>query len=156
NASAEWLVRQVRQAGAEASLEPFPLSRIDPQSCYLRTGGRRMDSVPVFDAAFTGPEGVRGKLGPLGSEAEIGLVESEPAKLSEPGIEQRDQVRNARRSQHRALVVLTRGVRPGLYLLNASDFRKPFGPPMLQISSAESEWLRKLAAARADAQLVAH
>jgi hypothetical protein len=155
NASAEWLARQVRQSGAAASLEPFTLSRIDPQSCYLRIGSRRIDSVPVFDAGFTGAEGVHGRLGPLGSDAEIGLVESEPAKLSEPGIEQRDQVREARRSQHKAVVVLTRGIRPGLYLLNASDFRKPFGPPMLQISSSESEWLRELAAARAEATLVA-
>src|SRR5437879_9554976 len=155
NASAEWLASQVRRSGAAASLEPFALSRIDPQSCYLRIADRRIDSVPVFDAGFTGAEGVHGKLGPLGSDAEIGLVESEPAKLSGPGIEERDQVREARRSQHKAVVVLTRGVRPGLYLLNASDFRKPFGPPMLQISSSESEWLRELAAVRAEATLVA-
>src|SRR5262245_11928451 len=35
SASAEWLLRQARQAGAEASLEAFSLSRVDPQSCYL-------------------------------------------------------------------------------------------------------------------------
>jgi hypothetical protein len=156
NASAEWLAHRARQLGAEASIEPFPLSRIDPQSCYLRIGDRRIDGVPVFDAGSTGPEGVRGKLGPLGTDAEIALAESEPARLSEPGIEQRDQVLKARRSQHKAVVVLTRGIRPGLYLLNASDFGKPFGPPMLQISSSESEWLRELAAARAEATLVAH
>ena len=155
NASAEWLAGQARQSGAKASLEPFPLSRIDPQLCYLRIGDRRIDGVPVFDAGFTGPEGVHGKLGPLGSDAEIGLAESEPAKLSDPGSEQRDQVLRARRSQHKAVVVLTRGIRPGLYLLNAADFLKPFGPPMLQTSSSESEWLRGLAAARAEATLVA-
>src|SRR5215472_16846783 len=156
NASAEWLAGQVRQYGAEASLESFPISRIDLERCYLRIAGRRIDSVPVFDAGFTGPEGVHGNLGPLGSDAEIGLAESEPAKLIDPGIEQRDQVLKARRSQHKAVVVLTRGTRPGLYLLNAADFLKPFGPPMLQISSSESEWLREMAAARAEATLVAH
>ncbi len=155
NASAEWLARQARRFGAQASLEAFPLIRIDPQLCYLSIDGRRIDTVPVFDAGFTGPEGVHGKLGPLGSEAEIGLAESEPAKLSEPGIEQREQVLKARRSPHRAVVVLTRGTRPGLYLLNAANFRDPFGPPMLQISSSETEWLRERAAARAPATLVA-
>ena len=154
NASAEWLADQVRHFGAEASLEGFPLNRIDLQSCYLSVGGRRIDSVPVFDASFTGPEGVHGKLGPLGSDAEIGLAESEPAKLSDPGIEQRDQVLRARRSPHKAVVVLTRGLKPGLYLLNAGDFRKPFGPPMLQISGSESEWLRERAATRAEATMV--
>ena len=156
NASAEWLADQARQYGAEVSLEPFPLSRVDPESCYLRIGGRRIDSVPVFDAGFTGAEGVRGRLGPLGSNAEIGLAESEPAKLIDPGIESRDQVLKARRSQHKGVVVLTRGIRPGLYLLNAAEFLKPFGPPMLQISSSESEWLREMAAERTEAMLVAH
>ena len=156
NASAEWLAHQVRHFGAGASLEAFPFSRIDPQLCYLSSGSRRIDSVPVFDANFTDPEGVHGKLGPLGSDAEIGLAESEPAKLSDPGIEQRDQVLKARRSPHKAIVVLTRGVKPGLYLLNAGDFRKPFGPPMLQISSSESEWLRERATARAETTLVVH
>jgi hypothetical protein len=110
--------------------------------------------MPVFDAGFSGAEGVHGHLGALGSDAEIGLAESEPAKISDPGNEQRDQVLRARRSQHKGVVVLTRGIRPGLYLLNAADFLKPYGPPMLQISSSESEWLREMAAARTEATLV--
>src|SRR2546428_279128 len=130
--SAEWLARQVRGLGVEPSLEPFALSRIDLQSCYLRAAGRRIDGVPLFDAGFTAAEGVRGQLGPLGSGAEIGLAESEPAALGDAGIRQRDQVQEARRGQHKAVVVLTRGIRPGLFLLNASAFIKPFGPPMLQ------------------------
>jgi hypothetical protein len=153
--SAEWLTRQVRALGVEPSLEPFALSRIDPQSCYLRVAGRRIDGVPLFDAGFTQADGVHGKLGPLGSDAEIGLAESEPATLSDTGGQQRNQVQEGRRGQHKAVVVLTGGVRPGLFLLNASAFTKPFGPPMLQISSAEREWLREQAAARAEATLVA-
>lgn len=155
--SAEWLAGQVRRLGVEPALESFTLNRIDPQSCYLRVAGRRIDGVPLFDAGFTTAEGVHGRLGSLGGDAEIGLAESEPARFSDTGIEheQRDQVQEGRRSQHKAVVVLTRGVRPGLFLLNASAFTKPFGPPMLQISSAESEWLREQAAARAEATLVA-
>src|SRR4051812_19555467 len=42
NASAEWLLKQVQQLGAEPALEPFTLSRVDPQSCYLRIAGRRV------------------------------------------------------------------------------------------------------------------
>ncbi len=156
NASARWLAHQARQAGVSASLEPFSFSRVDPQSCYLRIGEHRIDAVPLFDAGFTGPAGVEGKIGPLGTDADIALVESQAAELGEPGTEERDEVAEARRSRHKAVVVLTRGVRPGLYLLNASDFRKPFGPPMLQVSGAQSEWLRERAAARAKATLVAH
>ena len=112
--------------------------------------------MPLFDAGFTGPEGVEGRIGPLGSDAEIALVESQKAELGEPGTAQRDEVAEARRSRHKAVVVLMRGARPGLYLLNASDFRKPFGPPVVQVSSLRSEWLRDRAAARANAKVVAY
>jgi hypothetical protein len=154
NASAEWLANQVRQFGVEPALEPFTLDRVDPQSCYLRIAGRRIEGVPVFDAGFTGAEGVHGRLGPLGSDAEIGLAESEPSKLAEPGIEQRSQVAEARRSRHKAVVVLTRGARPGLFLMNALAFSKPSGPPMLQVSSVESNWLKEYAQSRTEATLV--
>lgn len=111
NASAEWLAEQVRRLGTESSLEHFTLNRVDPQSCYLHVDGRRIDGVPVFDAGFTNAEGVHGRFGPLGSDAEIGLAESEPSKLAEPGVERRGQVSEARQSRHKAVVVLTRAGR---------------------------------------------
>ena len=156
NVSARWLAHEARQAGAQVSLEPFSFSRVDPQSCHVRIGEYRIDAVPLFDAGFTDPAGVEGKIGLLGTDAEIALVESEAAELGEPGTERRDEVAEARRSRHKAVVVVTRGARPGLYLLNASDFRKPFGPPMVQVSSIQSEWLRASAAAGAKATVVAY
>jgi hypothetical protein len=156
NASPLWLAQKARQAGAHVSLEPFSLSRVDPQSCYLRIGEHRIDAVPLFDAGFTGPEGVEGNIGHLGGDAEIALVESQVAEPREPATAQRDEIAEARRGRHKAVVVLTRGARPGLYLRNASSFREPFGPPVLQVSSIHSEWLRERAAVRAKAALVAH
>ena len=135
NASAEWLANQVRQLGSEPSFEAFTLSRVDPQSCYLHLADRRIDGLPLFDAGFTDAQGVRGRLGPLGSDGEIGLAETTPFKLTEPGAEQRDQVGEARKSRHKAVLLLTRGSKPGLFLINASTFNKPFGPPMLQVTS---------------------
>jgi hypothetical protein len=156
-ASAEWLANQVRQVGVEPSLEPFTLNRLDPQSCYLRIGDRRIDGVPLFDAGLTAVEGVRGRLGPLGSDAEIGLAETTPFRLTEPiGLEERNQVAEARHSRHNAVVLLTRGTTPGLFLINAAAFTKPFGPPMLQVSSGESEWLKEQAQTRAAATIVIH
>ena len=155
-ASAEWLARQVQEIGAKAELEPFPLSRVDPNSCYLNIADRRIEGVPLFDATFTNADGVRGRIGPLGSDAEIGLAETEPFSLMEPRRAQAGVVAEARRSQHQAVVLLTGGSRPGLFLLNAVSFRKPNGPPTLQVSSAESEWLKHQAQQRAEATLVAH
>jgi hypothetical protein len=156
-ASAEWLAKQVQKLGIEPSLEPFTLSRVDPQLCYLRIGDRRIDGVPLFDAGFTAVEDVRGRLGPLGSDAEIGLAETTPFRLTEPiGIEERNQVAEARHSRHKAVVLLTRGTRPGLFLINAGAFTKPFGPPMLQVSSTEGEWLKEQAQRRLEATVVVH
>jgi hypothetical protein len=100
---------------------------------------------------------LRGRLGPLGSDAEIGLAETTPFRLTDPiGIEERNQITEARHSRHKAVVLLTRGTRPGLFLINAAAFSKPFGPPMLQVSSAESDWLKEQAERRAEATVVAH
>ena len=156
NASAEWLAKLVQQIGAETELEPFPFSRVDPKSCYLQIAGRRIEGVPLFDAAFTDADGVRGKIGPLGSDADIGLAETEPFSLMEPRRAQAGVVAEARRGRHKAVVLLTGGTRPGLFLLNAVSFRKPSGPPTLQVSSVESEWLKEQSQRRADATLVAH
>ena len=72
-ASANWLRKEAQQAGLTASLEPFSLQRIDILSAALTVGDRRIDGIPLFDAAFTDERGVRGRLGALGSDAEIGL-----------------------------------------------------------------------------------
>jgi hypothetical protein len=141
--------------GAEPELEPFALNRVDPQSCYLRIADRRIDGVPLFDATFTDGEGVRGGLGPLGSDAEIGLAETVPVTLMDP-LKGQAALAEARRSRHKAVVLLTRGSRPGLFLLNAGSFSKPIGPPTVQVSSIESEWLKEQAQQRAEARLVAH
>jgi hypothetical protein len=157
NASAEWLATQVRQAGAEPSLEPFTLSRVDPLSCYVRIADRRVDGVPLFDATFTGANGVRGTLGLIGSDAEIGLAETEPSRLTQPGSEaQRARLAAVREARHKAVILITRGARPGLFLLNAPAFKAPLGPPVLQISSTEAEWLKSQAQQGAEVGLVVH
>jgi hypothetical protein len=153
--SAEWLVDCARNLGVRATLEPFDLNRVDPQPSSLRVAGRCIDGVPLFDATSTAGDGVHGSLGALGSDAEIAVAETEPFTLMEPQKEQRASVTAARSCRHKAVVVLTRGTRPGLYLLNALSFRTPCGPPMLQVSSAESAWLKGHAAAGTQATLVA-
>ena len=155
-ASAEWLAEQARALGVKPSLESFRLSRVVPRSCYVRVGDRRADGVPVFDAGFTGAGGVRGTFGPLGSGSQIGLLETAPFSLAEPGAERRGQFVDAQRSRHRAIVVLTGGSRAGLFLLNAPSFLAPAGPPMLQVSSAEGDWLKAAAERGADSTVEVH
>jgi hypothetical protein len=156
NNSAEWLADEIRRSGADPSLEPFTLSRIDPVSCHLRIAGRRIEGVPMFDAGFTGEEGIHGTIGALGGDADIGLVETDAFKLDEPRRQAGGTIADARRSRHKGIIIIAQGTRPGLSLLNAVFFKAPSGPPMLQVSSAEHQWLKTQVEAGAKATLVAH
>jgi len=149
--SADWLAAQVRSCGATPVLESFAHNRVDPQAAFVEIAGRRIEGLPVFDGAFTDPAGVRGKLGPVGSDAGIGLAEAPPnAEYSPPY----DKLR--RESKHRAIIVVTRGGKPGLAPINGGKFLAPFGPPVLQVSSEEGNWLSEQAGKGAEAGLVAH
>ncbi len=73
--SARWLVGKAQELGLDATLEPFNLSRIDAGACYLEVDSKRIEGLPMYDGGFTTPEGIRGRVGLLGSAAEIGLGE---------------------------------------------------------------------------------
>jgi hypothetical protein len=150
-ASAEWLSHEVEQAGLTPSLEAFALSRVDPIEAALRAGERRIAGIPLFDGAFTDARGVRGRLGPLGSDAPIGLTEAAPNTAGAGALGDA-----RRRHRHAALVVVTRGGRPGLCPSNADLFLQPFGPPVLQVSSEESSTLADLARRGEEVHLVAY
>lgn len=150
-ASADWLATEVRQCGLTPEHESFTISRVDPIEAGLSAGSRRIEGIPLFDGAFTDPDGVSGRLGPLASDAPIGLTETAPnAAGAGPLGEAR------RQNRHRAIVAITRGGRPGLCPSNAERFLDPFGPPVLQVSSEEADTLGDLARRGADVTVVAH
>jgi hypothetical protein len=148
--SADWLCEEVRRIGVVPERESFALSRIDPANAGLIVQDRRIEGLPLFDGTFTGADGVRGRLGPIGSDAEIGLAEAPPNTAAA------GPLGDARRQQrHKALVCVTRGGRPGLCPSNADAFLTPFGPPVLQVSSEESSFLNEHAQGRAEVRLIA-
>jgi hypothetical protein len=150
-ASAHWPANQLRATGVETKLEPFAINRVDLDETFFDMDGRRIGGVPLFDAGFTESAGISGRLGTVGSNAEIGLFETSPADGTDgPG-----PLRQALHGSHKAVVIVTRGGRPGLSLINASRFMAPSGVPALQVSSVEADWLRERAAAGAPARLVA-
>src|SRR6516164_6813716 len=64
---------------------------------------------------------------------------------------------DARRgNRHQAIVVITRGARPGLCPSNADSFLRPFGPPVLQVASQEAQFLADCARHGSQALLTAH
>jgi hypothetical protein len=148
--SADWLAAEVRKCGLTPTLESFSISRVDPVAAFLSAGTRHIDGVPLFDCAATDRGGVTGRLGPLAGDAPIGLIEIAPNTAgSGPLAEAR------RQNRHRAIVAVTRGGRPGLCPSNAESFLYPFGPPVLQVSSTEAEFLTGLAQTGAEVTVVA-
>jgi len=134
--SGDWLANKVRRVGFEPMREEFSLSRVDPIDASLLVNDRRIEGLPFFDGGFTGPAGIAGLLGPLNSDAPIGLAEIPPnaAQIGALG--------DARRqNRHQAIVVITRGTRPGFCPSNAESFLRPFGPPVLQVASEEAPLL---------------
>jgi hypothetical protein len=112
---------------------------------------RRIEGLPLFDGGFTDAAGVSGALGHLGSDAPIALADVVPNQ------QEAGALGEARRSnRHRAIVAVTRGLRPGFCPSNADSFIAPFGPPVLQVPSEDSGFLADCARQGAKAVLVAH
>src|SRR6185312_7179916 len=105
--------------------------RLDPGAAFLEIGGERIPAVPAFDAPATDSEGIEGRLGPVGGDAEIAVAELPPQSVYSGEYE-----RLRREGGHRAFVILCAGPSPGMALLNAEKFRTPFGMPTLHISSS--------------------
>src|SRR5262249_31784418 len=116
------------------------------QLTHVRIADCRLDGVPMFDGGFTTSLGVSGRLGPLGSDAEIGLAETLPYELAETS--ETNILVAARRSQHKAVLLITGGSRPGLVLMNASAFVQTCGRLWPTISSVESTWVKEEAQKR--------
>jgi hypothetical protein len=94
----------------------------------------------LLDGGFTDAAGTSGRLGLLASDATIGLTEAAPNTVGDGSLAEA-----RRENRHRAIVVVTRGGRPGLCPSNAESFLHPFGPPVLQVFSEEAGWLADLA-----------
>lgn len=141
NASGEWLFDEVKRAGLTPTREAFPIDRVDPIAATLTAGDRTIEGLPLFDGGFTDARGIGGRLSPLSGDGAIGLVEAAPNTAGAGAL---GAARRANRFQ--ALVCVTRGGRPGLCPNNADAFLAPFGPPVLQVSSEDADWLSTLSA----------
>ena len=141
----------MRQIGAQPALEEFSLSRVDPVAASLAVDDRKIDGLPLFDGGFTPAAGIAGALGSLDGDAPIGLSEIAPNAAAAGALG------DARRhSRHQAIVVITRGARPGFCPSNADDFLRPFGPPVLQVAGEHAPFLADGARRGAQVQLTAH
>ena len=150
--SGRWLADRVDDAGLVPEIEWMGFSRIDVQAAYVEVGDRRAEGVPLFDGGFTDAAGVTGALSPLDGDGAVGLGYVGPRGGP-------DFLAYRRTTAQRAVVTVTggpaNGVPEGLALMNAPDFKAPFGPPVLQVASRHRDWLGAAAASGATARVVA-
>lgn len=149
--SAFWLVESIQQLGIKAKLEPFPINRIDPAQAYIQIGQHRLEGLPLFDGTFTNADGIKGKLGLFGSDADLLVIPITP----QANTPEYQKLQTCRRSgKYQAIIAITHSIRPGLAPLNALSFTSPFGVPVLQVSTADVNWLKDAAQQGKDATLV--
>ena len=120
HAGAEWLAGEAAALGGQVSIETFTLRRVDPVGAWVECDSGRIEGVPVYDSPSTPPEGVSGPLA---------VASFSPWAVYTP------DYRAARRAvTHAGLVIVCQGSRPGLGLLNAEQFREPYGCPAIQVA----------------------
>ncbi len=135
--SADWLIEKIAALGVQVSDTAFGFKRVEPLLCSLGISGLTVTGVPLYDCSYTDAKGIRGCIGPLGSDADIGVATAPPFENSESG----QAIYSARRkAAHRAIVIVSDKDLPenGPALFNAEHFSKPFGPPVLQV--AHKHW----------------
>ncbi|HUI33906.1 MAG TPA: hypothetical protein VLX67_00110 [Stellaceae bacterium] len=146
NEGADWLAREAAALGADVIVEEFSFDRLDPVAAYIELGGERIAGVPVFDAPKTGTDGLDGTFG-----SDIAVAELSPRAVY---LGEFDRLRRA--PGHRALVVVCRGEAPGLALINAEQFKAPYGAPAIHVSSEARDFVMGAAERGETARLLAH
>jgi hypothetical protein len=145
-ACADWLAAEARALGAEVRVEDFAIERLDPIECFLEVGGERIEGVPVFDAPATGVGGIVGRFG----------VEIAVAELTPRAVYSGEFQRLRRAGGHRGLAVICQGEAPGFGLINAEDFRAPYGMPAIHLSSEVRDLVLAAARGGTAVRLVSH
>jgi hypothetical protein len=148
-ASAEALLARARATGAAVSLQPFQLSRVDPVAAFVQIEDRRIEGLPMFDGAFTAAGGLRGPIGPIDGDQPFAWT-----RVAPNGEAALRKLREG--SSHTAIVAVTMGGKPGLCPVNAGWFSKPFGPPVLQISSEHLGAMEAASTSHTEVRVVAH
>ena len=153
--TADWLATALRDAGLTPRLDEFPFDRRVLHTCAVSAAGRRADGVPLFDGGFTGAAGVQGKLG----FADAAAGDIAVAAFASHGADAATRkLLETRRHGDRPVVAVSKApdVAPGLALLNAPAYYRPFGPPVLQVATEHDGWLHEAAQDGAAANFVAH
>jgi len=143
DASLHWLTAHAQCAGHASSLHEIAFTRrVSLRTAEFVVGNERFEGLPLFDAPGSDPNGVIGRLVPLGEDGVIGYTELRPDAATTGG----DPFAGVRAStKHAAIIVATQSGDGGLAPLNAPHYGQPYGPPVLQVAGRHAPMLGALA-----------
>jgi len=143
--NAQWLADEIKKFGLEPKMDGFNIKRLDIKEAYLKIGEQKIKGVPFFDSIINDNEIITGSLGKFNSNATLGS-----------SLITKDQFLEKERShnRHHGLIIGKKGAFPGLFLINAYNFKNPYGPPVLQISNENWPWIEKKTTENAEATLI--
>jgi len=152
--SGAWLSDRIQGMGVPAFMDPIELDRVNVLYASFEFGGQTIEGEPLYDCTYTDVAGVTGRIGEIGSDAEIGVIMLPPS-TSSPAHSQLDEVR--REARHKGIIIVSDSAYPadGIATLNAEDFRAPVGPPTLQIANKYWQDLQVAISQRKTGTLVA-
>ena len=133
-AGAAWLAREAAAIAGPVTSETFSLPRIDSVEAWVEIDGEKIRGEALFDAPPTSEDGVRAAASEPAGPGEIAVLPLPPSAVY--GAE---YYKMRRESRHAAQIIITLGGAPGLAPLNAEAFRRPFGPPTVQVPSTERD-----------------
>ena len=143
NETAHWLADEIKRCHLVPELDSFNFTKRTPGKSIVTNGFHTAKGLPLFDGGSTSPDGVKGALGSLEDKNVIAVTKYGSSTMDEASI----KLNNARkRNEHPAIVAIAdvSPSKPGLAVLNAESYKNPFGPPVLQVATKESNWLLNL------------
>ena len=145
NETAYWLADEIKKCGLTAEVDKFNFIKRTPGKCEVTNGTNTAIGLPMFDGGSTTFDGIKGPHGSLNNDDVIAITQYSSSANDESSI----NLNKARAKNKHPAIVAIADVSPnipGLAVLNAESYRKPFGPPVLQVAKQEGEWLMKLKA----------
>jgi hypothetical protein len=139
--SAQWLARQLSTPGTSTEVQSYPVALYEITRASLRSGERRVVALPLFDGASSSETGVSGRLCIAGADGDIAVLETAPDNPADPVL-----ARARHDARYRAVIVITAGARSGLAPLDVGVPESGANRiPVIEVSSAERDWLLQAA-----------
>ena len=145
NETAYWLADEINKCGLTAEVDLFNFIKRTPGKCKVTNGINTAIGLPMFDGGSTSSNGIKGPHGSLSTEDVIAITKYGSSTNDESS---RNLNKARAENKHPAIVAIADVFPniPGLAVLNAESYKKPYGPPVLQVATQEGEWLMKLKA----------